>query len=389
MPHMSSAHDCGLPRDWGIGRPSRTRVIDAVREVDILAEVGVVLLLFSIGIECSLKNLLQIRRSVLMGGSLQVCLTILAAFVIARYLGRDFGESLFIGFLLSLSSTAIVLKLLQDRAEVDSPHGRTSLAILIFQDVIIVPMMLFTPVLAGSKGNVTGVLLILTAKGIGIILLVIMSARWIVPHLLYQIARTRSRELFLLSVVVICSAVAWLTYSVVLSFTLGAFLAGLIISESEYSHQALGNILPFRDVFTSFFFISIGMLLDVGVVFQRAGLIALITLCVLALKSATAGFSTVLLGFPLSTTMLVGLTLCQVGEFSFILFKTGLGYGLFDGNTYQLFLAVSVLTMASTPCSVIQSPRTADLALRIPLPQRLTSGLYPVLGVSGPGKKSA
>jgi len=386
-------HRCRVPTIVGflvtgvLAGPHGLRLIDAVREVEILAEVGVVLLLFTIGIEFSLKNLLQIRRSALLGGSLQVCLTILAAFIIARHLGRDFGESLFIGFLLSLSSTAIVLKLLQDRAEVDSPHGRTSLAILIFQDVIIVPMMLFTPVLAGAEKNVTLALLILTAKGIGIILLVIVNARWIVPHLLYQIARTRSRELFLLSVVVICFAVAWLTYSVGLSLALGAFLAGLIISESEYSHQALGNILPFRDVFTSFFFISIGMLLDVGFLFQRAGLIALITLCVLALKSATVGFSTVLLGFPLRTTMLVGLTLCQVGEFSFILSKTGLEYGLLARNTYQLFLAVSVLTMASTPFIVIQSPRTAELVLRMPLPQRLTSGLYPMPGVSSPYKK--
>jgi len=386
-------HRCRVPAIVGflltgiLAGPHGLRLIDAVREVEILAEVGVVLLLFTIGIEFSLRNLLQIRRSALMGGSLQVLLTILAAFIIARHLGRNAGESIFMGFLISLSSTAIVLKLIQDRAEVDSPHGRTALAILIFQDVIIVPMMLFTPLLAGGKGNLAGNLLILVAKGIGIIFLVIMSAKWIVPHVLYQITRTRSRELFLLSIVVICFAVAWLTHSAGLSLALGAFLAGLIISESEYSHQALGNILPFRDVFTSFFFISIGMLLDIGFLFQRAAPIALITVCVLALKSVTAGLSTVLLGFPLRTTILVGLALCQVGEFSFILSKTGAEYGLFTGRSYQFFLAVSILTMASTPFIIALAPRIADLALRMPLARRLRSGLYPVPGVGGPDRK--
>ena len=265
--------------------PHGLGLIGGVHEVEILAEIGVVLLLFTIGIEFSLKSLLQIKRLVLIGGPLQVVLTLFAAFIMAKQLGQPFSESLFIGFLISLSSTAIVLKLFQERAEIDSPHGRTALGILIFQDIIIVPMILLTPLLAGSTGNFAESLLILSVKGIGIILFVIISARWIVPYLMYQIARTRSRELFLLSIVALCLAVAWLTYHVGLSLALGAFLAGLIISESEYSGQALGNILPFRDVFTSFFFVSIGMLLDVGFLFQRPGLIAVIALCILTLKA--------------------------------------------------------------------------------------------------------
>ncbi|MCP5015838.1 MAG: potassium transporter KefB, partial [Ketobacter sp.] len=183
-----------LAGPYGLG------LIKAVEEVQILADVGVVLLLFTIGIEFSLKSLLQIRKSVLLGGSLQVLLTILAVYVIARQLGQPFGESIFIGFLISLSSTAIVLKLIQERAEVDSPHGRTSMAILIFQDIIIVPMILLTPLLAGETGELGESLLVHVAKGIGIILFVIASAKWIVPWVLYQITRTRSRELFLLTV---------------------------------------------------------------------------------------------------------------------------------------------------------------------------------------------
>jgi len=367
--------------------PHGLGLVRAVHEVEIFAEVGVVLLLFTIGIEFSLNKLLQIKKTVLMGGSIQVLLTLLATFVIAKQIGQPIGESIFIGFLIALSSTAIVLKLLQERAEVDSPHGRTTLGILIFQDVIIVPMILVTPLLVGATGGSGESVLVLVAKGIGIIGLVIVSAKWIVPQVLYQIARTRSQELFLLSIIVICLAVAWVTSSAGLSLALGAFLAGLIISESEYSHHALGNILPFRDVFTSFFFISIGMLLDVGFLFQQPGTIVLIALGVLVLKSIIAGFATVLLGFPLRTSILVGLALGQVGEFSFILSKTGVEHGLLAGNIYQMFLAFSVLTMTATPFIITLAPRLADIILRLPLPKRLKSGLYPVQTIKVAGKK--
>ena len=370
-----------LAGPYGLG------LVKAVHEVEILAEVGIVLLLFTIGIELSLEKLLQTKKSVLMGGSIQVLLTFLVTFVIARQLGQPVGNSIFIGFLISLSSTAIVLKLIQERAEVDSPHGRTALGILIFQDIIIVPMILITPLLAGAPGGAGESVLILIAKGIGIIGLVIVSAKWIVPQVLYQIARTRSQELFILSIVVICLAVAWITSSAGLSLALGAFLAGLIISESEYSHQALGSILPFRDVFTSFFFVSIGMLLDVGFLFRQPGTIALIALGILVIKSIIACFATVLLGFPFRTSILVGLALSQVGEFSFILSKTGVEHGLLAGNIYQMFLAFSVLSMAATPFIITLAPRLADIILLLPLPKRLISGFYPVSEIKVKSKK--
>ncbi|MCP4367142.1 MAG: potassium transporter KefB [Deltaproteobacteria bacterium] len=362
-------------------------LVKAIHEVEILAEIGIVLLLFTIGIEFSLKKLLQIRKSVLMGGSLQVLLTFLATLFIARRFDQAFGEAVFIGFLVALSSTAIVLKIIQERAEVDSPHGRTTLGILIFQDIIIVPMILVTPLLAGATGNLGESVLVLLAKGIGIILLVMVCTKWIVPQVLYQITRTRNQEIFLLSVIVICLGVAWLTSKAGLSLALGAFLAGLIISESEYSHQALGNILPFRDVFTSFFFVSIGMLLDVGFLFQQPGTIALIALGILVLKSFIACFAVVLLGLPFRTSILVGLALSQVGEFSFILSRTGIEHGLLAGNIYQMFLSFSILSMAATPFIIKLAPRTADIILRLPLPKRLISGFYPVSERKVKGKK--
>jgi CPA2 family monovalent cation:H+ antiporter-2 len=363
--------------------PHGLALIKAVHEVETLAEIGVVLLLFTIGIEFSLKNLLQIKRSVLAGGSLQVLLTILIFFGVSLKTGRDFGESVFIGFLVALSSTAIVLSLLQERAEIDSPHGRTTLAILIFQDIVIVPMILFTPLLAGMSGISGQSLVFLLAKGIGIIILVIASAKWIVPKVLYQITRTRNRELFLLSIIVICLGIAWLTYKAGLSLALGAFLAGLIISESEYSHQALGNILPFRDVFTSFFFISVGMLLDIGFLFQRPGLILLIALAVMILKTIIACLAVFMLGYPIRIAILAGLALCQVGEFSFILSRGGVEYGLLSADTYQFFLSVSIVSMAATPFIIALAPHAADILSRLPMPAKLRSGLYPVKGIEG------
>jgi len=358
--------------------PHGLGLIKAVYQVEVLAEIGVVLLLFAIGLEFSLNRMVQIKRSILLGGSLQVLLTIVAVFFISTQIGLTSDESIFMGFLIALSSTAIVLKLIQERAEIDSPHGQATLGILLFQDVIIVPMMLFTPLLAGATGNLGESLIILLAKGTGIILLVVVGAKWIVPQALYQITRTRSRELFLLSVFMICLAVVWLTSSMGLSLALGAFLAGLIISQSEYSHHALGNVLPFRDVFMSFFFVSIGMLLDLDFLFQQPGLILLIALCFLALKAVIACFVAFLLGFPLRTAILVGLALCQVGEFSFILSRTGVEHGLLAGDAYQFFLTVSVLTMAVTPFIIALAPRIAEIVLRLPLPGILTSGRYPV-----------
>jgi CPA2 family monovalent cation:H+ antiporter-2 len=354
--------------------PHLLGLVKAINEVEILAEIGVILLLFTIGVEFSLANLLQIRQSVLIGGPIQVAATCLAGLFLALQAGKSMGEAVFIGFLVSLSSTAIVLKLLQERSEVDTPHGRTSLGILIFQDIIIVPMMLFVPLLSGTSANIGVSFLILLAKGMLVILLVIVSAKWVVPHVLFQITRTGNRELFLLSIVLICIAVAWLTAQAGLSLALGAFLAGLIVSETEYSHQALGNILPFRDVFASFFFISIGMLLDVNFLLKNPAIIALLTLWVLLVKAILAGSAVLLLRFPLRTAVLVGLALCQVGEFSFILSKVGENLGLFSGDTYQLFLDVTIFTMLITPVMIALAPRAADFVLQWPLPQRLKLG---------------
>jgi len=360
-----------------IAGPHGLGLVKAVHEVEYLAEVGVILLLFSIGIEFSLGSLVRIWRSVILGGALQVMLTGLATFFVARAFGQTPVEAVFMGMLVSLSSTAIVLRLLQERAEIESPHGRSALGILIFQDLAIVPMMLLTPMLALGGGDVTGPLLSLLGKAVLIVILVLVAARWVVPWLLFQVARTRNREVFLLATVGMGLAAAWLTSLAGLSLALGAFLAGLIISESEYSAQALGEVLPFKEIFLSFFFVSVGMLLDVSFVASELVQVSLTTLLVLALKMAVAAVAVRLLGFSLRTALIAGFAVSQVGEFSFILSRVGIQNGLLRGEHEQLFLAVSVLTMAVAPFAIAAAPFLADGVLRLPLPGWLTGAGAP------------
>ncbi|KUO59486.1 MAG: potassium transporter KefB [Gracilibacter sp. BRH_c7a] len=355
-------------------------LIKEIHEVEVLAEVGIILLLFTIGIEFSFKKLMELKKPVLIGGSLQLFLTGGITLLVGFLIGLDFSQAIFAGFLVSLSSTAIVLKIIQERGEIDSPYGRGSLGILIFQDVAVVPMMLIVPILAGigEGGDLTGELIMLGVKGLVIIVAVVTSAKWIIPRLLYSIVKTRSRELFLLSIVLICFAVAWFTSKAGLSLALGAFLAGLIISESEYSHEALGRVLPFRDIFISFFFVSIGMLFNLEFLLNNFLLVLFVILGVIILKGFAASLSAIIIGFPLRSAILVGLALSQVGEFAFILSRTGAQSGLFSGDSYNLFLSVSVISMALTPFIISSAPKIARRAMALPFPSRFISGSYPI-----------
>ncbi len=344
--------------------------VKAVHEVETIAEVGVVLLMFTIGMELSLGELARLKRQVFLGGGAQVLLTILVFDALAMLMGYERARPPF-GFLAALSSTAIGLRLLQQRAEMDSPHGRVSLSILILQDLIIVPMMLLVPFLS-ERGSALSTSLLLTGlQGAGLILLVFFLARKFTPRILRSIVGTRSRELFLLSTLSLCLTIAWFTSSLGLSLSLGAFMAGLIMSESEYSLSALEGILPFRDVFTSVFFISVGMLLDVQYVVANVALVGGATVLVLLIKALLAGGAAFILGFPLKPAVMVGLALCQVGEFSFVLAKAGVSHGLMNQEAYQLFLAASILTMAATPPLIALSPRVAQRLASLPVFARM------------------
>jgi CPA2 family monovalent cation:H+ antiporter-2 len=355
--------------------PHALGLIEAEKEVEQLAKIGVILLLFTIGIEFSLRKLMKIKTLVLVGGSLQVGATVFAVFAGAYYLlDWSFGAAMFMGFLISLSSTAIVLKMLQDRAEIESAQGRIALGILIYQDIIVVLFIILTPFLAGESGGDGPSVFRLAATGVALVLFVIFGSRYLIPAILHQTIRTRNRELFLLTVGGICMAVAFAAAE--LSLALGAFLAGLTISESEYSHEVLEHITPFRDLFTSFFFVSVGMLLNLEFMIAQPLMILLFTAAVLLGKSLIVTVASVLLGFPLRTAIISGLNLSQVGEFAFILATVGAAYSLLTPEAEQMFLAVSVLTMAGTSFIMAGAPRIADRVLRLPVPPTLERGMF-------------
>jgi CPA2 family monovalent cation:H+ antiporter-2 len=356
--------------------PHALRLVSSAHDVEVLSEIGVVLLLFTIGMEFSLKSLFQIRRSVLLGGVLQVGITIAAVFGSMVFFGSTPQEALFYGFLVSLSSTAIVLKVLQERSEIDSPHGRAVLAILIFQDIIVVPMMLIAPVIAGDTSGGGDSFYVFLAKTMGVIGAFIVCVKWVVPWLFYQITRTRSRELFLLTLVVTCFLVALLTYSIGLSLALGAFLAGLIVSETDYSHEAISIIIPFRDIFTSIFFISIGMLLNLQAIADNPVFIPAAGAALILLKFIVVLITLIILGYQFRLSLMSGLALAQIGEFSFILSKTGIDLKLLSEQNYQLFLAFSVFSMLATPFIIKASPAIASLLSKIPIPPVIREGYY-------------
>jgi CPA2 family monovalent cation:H+ antiporter-2 len=369
--------------------PHLLGIISSPNEIELMAEIGVVMLLFTIGIEFSLNHLLKIRKIVFLGGFLQFILTVVVTLFIARGYNVDWKGALFIGFLTALSSTAVVLKILQERSELTSNYGRTVLGILIFQDLLLVPLLLCTPILGGQQGFENGnQVLLLLLKVIFIIGFIYVGNRWLMPKLLHAVAMTRNQELFLMFILLTCLAVALLTSQLGLSLAFGAFLAGLMISDSEYSHNAFGNLIPFKDTFASFFFVSIGILLDLHFVLDHFWLVFLTVMLVIFFKALLAGTTALLLGHTFRGVVMVGLALSQVGEFSFILAKLGLDYNIISSYHYQLFIAVAVITMSTTPFLMKVSNLISNILLKLPLPKRLVDGIFPLHQIDIPEFKN-
>ncbi len=329
--------------------PDSLGLIHDVHEVELLAEIGVVLLLFTIGLEFSLSEFHTARNYILWAGILQVAVTTLVSLAAALFLGHSAQVGIFFGFLISLSSTVIVLKVYSDRREIDSLQGKLATGLLLFQDLCIVPMMLLLPVL-GQTGDVS-LLLIGWAllKAILVLLLVVAAARSVLPWLLRQVAIVRNREIFLLFVIFVCLGTAWLTSTLGLSLALGAFIAGLLISESEYSHQIVAEIVPLRDCFSGIFFISIGMLLNVHFLMDNIVPALMNFLLIIGVKALVIFLIYWRLYRSLRLGVILGLSLAQIGEFSFILAAAGRDFGLLTETAGQTFLAASILTMTATP----------------------------------------
>jgi CPA2 family monovalent cation:H+ antiporter-2 len=320
--------------------------------IEATAEVGVILLLFTIGIEFSLEKLSRIKRIILIGGGLQVGLVIALVAGLLAAAGVDWRMGVFTGCLVALSSTAIVMKLLMSAGEVASEEGQASLGILIFQDLAVVAMVLLVPMLGGSGASGWGIGFAF-AKAIGIVALVLLTARRIMPLVLEAVARTCSQEIFLLSVVAICFGTAYLTSLAGVSLSLGAFLAGLIVSESRFSQLAFAEILPLQILFSATFFVSVGLLFDLGFVLQNPLLVLGVIGAVFAIKLATTGIGLRVLGYGMGSAACASVLLAQIGEFSFVLERTGRGVGLFPAGFEvggpETFIAATVALMIATP----------------------------------------
>jgi CPA2 family monovalent cation:H+ antiporter-2 len=357
--------------------PNALGLVSDVHQVESLAEVGVILLLFTIGIEFSLSRLREMGRQVVIGGGAQVLLTVGLSAALAAGLGLPWPVAVLVGFLVALSSTAIVLKGLADKGEIDTPHGRLATGVLIFQDLCVVPMMLVLPFLAGAADGGAGGLAWALAKAALVVAGVLVLARTVVPRVLSEIVKTRSRELFLIAVILVGTLTALGTAAAGASLALGAFLAGLVISESDYGHQAMAELLPFRDVFISLFFVTVGMLVQVGFLRDHPALALLGVAAIMGGKSVLAALGPALLGYSGRVALLAGLAVSQIGEFSFVLARQGRGTGLLPEGLYQTFLAVAVLTMLVTPFALQSGPVLLDgLERLIPL-DRLLPGFRP------------
>ena len=352
--------------------PSALGIVHDHEAIDQVAEIGVAMLLFTIGMELSGEALNRLKRPVFLGGSLQIGLTVAAVTGVGMLHGTGWRLGLFWGCLVALSSSAIVLRILQEKGASATPSGRLSLAILVFQDIMVAPMLLCVPLLAGTlelswhKALISIMYVVLALGG------VLLFAHFGLNRLMEAVVKTRTPEILLLTTLGLCLGMALLTSSLGLSLSLGAFLAGLLLARSQYSMSVISGILPYRDVFMSLFFISVGMMLNLSYFSQHYILIIAGTVIFILIKSFLTLPAVLIQRYPLRTAIIVSITLAQVGEFSFVLAAQGLNAKLFDMDSYQTFLAVSVLTMMLTPGMISIAPKLANLATKKKLPPALT-----------------
>jgi CPA2 family monovalent cation:H+ antiporter-2 len=342
-------------------------LIRELESVQALAEIGVVLLLFSIGLELSLTRTLRLGRALVQAGGIQVVTTLAVVAVVAAILGAPVSHAVVYGSLAALSSTAIVLKVYSDRGALDGPDGRIVVPVLVFQDLCIIPLVLLVESLGGAA-ETSGQLALRVGGSVVAVVVLVLGGRIVVPRALAAVAAVRSRELFTLSIVFLGVGAAFAGALAGLSLALGAFLAGLIISESDYGAQALADVVPFRDALSGLFFASVGMLLDLPAAAARPVPVLLAAAAVIVVKAALATAAALSLRRPLHVSVVSGLALAQVGEFSFVLATIAAPLGLLTAAGYQLFLGAAVLTMLAAPFVITAAPGVAEWIARRPRP---------------------
>jgi CPA2 family monovalent cation:H+ antiporter-2 len=322
--------------------------VTEIHEIELLAEIGVALLLFALGLEFNFKKLDRVRAIAFAGTPLQMLLTILLGFGIGRLLGWSAYESLWFGALIALSSTMVILKTLMAQGSLGSLSSRIMIGMLIVQDLAVVPLLIILPGLAHPLEGLSLLGLALLRAIVFLLAMILVGTR-LIPFVLKRIAAWNSRELFLLTVLALGLGVGYATYLVGLSFAFGAFVAGMVLSESDYSHQALSDVIPVRDLFGLLFFVSIGMLFDPAFLFRNFGTVLLVVVLVAAGKALIFGGLTRAFGYPNPNPLAVGLGLFQIGEFAFVLARVGLSEGAIRPDSFALVLATAVTTMILTP----------------------------------------
>ena len=323
-------------------------VINDTSMISTLSELGVVFLLFIIGLEFSIEKFSAIKHYALFGGILQVSLTTVLVTLLGLGLGLALNSAIFLGFLVAFSSTAIVMKIMQQKHLNHSVQGRVTLGILIFQDIAVIVVILITPLLGGQSIELHTFPELLI-KLIGVAILIVIGAKWFIPLALKDAAKTKNRDLFMLLTLFICMGTTFATSLIGIGPELGAFLAGLLISNTEYSHQTLGYIQPFQDVFMSLFFISIGLMVNLHLFLYNIGIILALTAIILIIKFAATLLTGIVLKLPNKISISIAILLSQIGEFSFVLAREGMTYGLMTQRFFSIFLGVSILTMSVSP----------------------------------------
>jgi CPA2 family monovalent cation:H+ antiporter-2 len=348
--------------------PFGFKLLSNIADIKSLAEIGVAFLLFALGVEFSLAELKRVKEIALQGSLLQIGLTTLLVAIVSVIAGWASGitQGIFLGAVLSLSSTAVVLKTLTEKGETNTQHGQIMLAILIAQDLALGVMLAIFPALS-HKGNITIALGIAALKILGFVTVAIILSRWIVPRIIRSIAATESDELFLLAVIALCLGVALTTAALGLSIAMGAFVAGLMISEIDYADQALAKVLPLRDTFASLFFASIGMLIEPSILIQNFVLILELVTMVMLGKAAIVFPIVLRFGYSLKTATIVSFGINQIGEFSFVLALVGLELGLISQQIYLLLLGTTAITLVLTPAWLNLGPQLADKLTQVPL----------------------
>jgi CPA2 family monovalent cation:H+ antiporter-2 len=322
---------------------------DSGSMIHALSELGIILLLFTLGIEFSVDELKLLKRPAFLGGGIQMLLCTLAGTGIASALGLPLNHAVAIGFAVSLSSTAVSLKTFQDMGQPDSPQGRVALGIALFQDLAVILFMVLLPAILGSSDNPIASLGFALIKGIAFCAAVILLSRFGIPQILAAVAQTRSRELFTVTVVGLCGVVAVASGLLGLSPALGAFAAGVVVSGSIYSHRVLSEVLPFKDLFLTVFFVSIGLLIDVNIILDHWLIILGCTLMILVLKGSIVALAARISGLRMGSWLTTAAALCSTGEFSLVLLNRVGELGALTPFMEQILLVCTALTMGLVP----------------------------------------